>query len=275
MKIIKATTSLSLLLVPNGRNFVAAAADRSGIPPLEGAEPAAKSDIYDELKGYQNVDNGALVAIANAGYTYYLRINATLPLKLSGNGELEVDRCVEWMSDANDSNFTWYGLQVQLPDDASTTSGRYYPDVTRATKELGYVQQYNTTPPVSILGYNFTTKESQPTIRINFNDEPFWDTYTFNFVDQGSVVAGDANYQEFKKTMNGAVSCYATPASESWRTVLAPVIPTLTITLQRFGGGDDTPPSPAPASAAYSPHSGKVFGLSLATFAAVWTSFFI
>lgn len=263
MQIIK-ISSVYLLLSPNVRSVSAAAVGHT-IPPLAGAVPAAESDASRELA---SVLNGA-VAADHTGYTYQLRITGALPLKLQNNGDPELERCVEWVGDANGANFTWYGLRIQLPDDAATGGGGWTPAATRATKELGFVQDYNDT--YNLLDFNFTTQESQPIVRINFDDDPFWDTYKFDFVEQGAVVADDADYQEFK--VYGSVSCYATPASEQSRTVLWPVRPTLTTSLKKFESGRDVPlPIPDPPSAASLHRSVTMFGLSLSTFAAVWIS---
>lgn len=286
MKITKASASLILLLSPSSHNCAAASTD-DAIPSLKGATPTTRPDTRFSLKKY-NQDyhtradglgstfeaSSDIINAANTGYAYGISIDATLPLEVDRfTGKPEIDQCIEWNSDSNPDNFTWYGLRIQLPDDAVTRSGHYFTYVTRATKELGFVQQYNETSPASILKYNITTKDAQPTIRINFNDNPFWETYTFDFVDQGSIVSDNSNYQEFNRKMNGAVSCYTNPSNETWRSIISPVIPTLTISLQRFGGGggDNTPPPPIEPSAAVAAPHGKLLSLSLAAFGAAWT----
>ncbi|KAL9183927.1 hypothetical protein ACHAXT_002013 [Thalassiosira profunda] len=179
---------------------------------------------------------------------YTLRINASLPLELDWQtGEPEIDRCVEWGpgDNSNGANFTWYGLRIQLPDDATTQSGQYYSDVVVATMDGGFVQSYNATND-TVLMYNLTTAETKPTVRLNFNDNPFWTTYTFD-------AAGD-EYQQYVKEERGSVSCYATPANETSREILSPVIPTLTISLQRLDGEvDPATPAPTPPSSAVVP----------------------
>ncbi|KAL7547144.1 hypothetical protein ACHAWF_010462 [Thalassiosira exigua] len=267
MNLITATAKLSLAFTfaSGQRYFVAAAAGTNGIPHLEGATMAKSHAPQDNIEGLQsdrttaaaagereNAEGAAIEFEANAdgvstvvasGYTHSIRIEAHLPLKADNAGGAYIDRCVEWMDGANGSNFTWYGLRIQIPDDATTGSGRYIPAATLATKELGLVQGYNSIPMYTLLEYNITTSESQPTIRVNFNDLPLWDSYTFDFVEGWDVAEDGSGYQEFDKTMPGAISCYATPASESSRIVLVPVIPTLTISMTR-------PPTPNPTSAA-------------------------
>ena len=70
---------------------------------------------------------------------------------------------------------------------------------------MGYTQPYNTT--TSPLDYEIKTNQAQPTIRINYNDNPFWKTFKFDFVNkQGSGAVSDNNdYQEFHITMDGTM----------------------------------------------------------------------
>jgi hypothetical protein len=171
-------------------------------------------------------------------YIYSLEIRATTPLETSWDADTpDIDYCVEWREGSNGVNFTWYGFQIQLPIGAETRSGYYYHDVTLP---------YNVTSPGgSILSYNISTSEAEPAIRINFNDHLIWKSYIFDFASSDSVISEDGNYQEFKTELGGAVTCYATPANETFRTILFPVTPTLTISMTCLAGPS---PSPGPVS---------------------------
>ena len=86
-------------------------------------------------------------------------------------------------------------LRIQLDEDATTRTGGYSIFIVRATKEMGYVQPYNTTD--NPLNYEIKTNHAQPTILINYNDNPFWRTFKFDFVNkQGTAVSDSSDYQE-------------------------------------------------------------------------------
>lgn len=255
MKTIKATSSLFF------PGFVAAAT-YSGIPHLDGAATTAKFDARYDISSYAQES----VDVSNSvEYKYILTVDATLPLQTSWQtGGLEIDRCIEWPSGESRTNFTWFGFRMQLPDDASISGGSMYSYITRSTKDLGYVQDFNTTS--TLLQYNMTMKESLPTIRMTLNDDLFWKTYNFDFVqsDQGSAASDDSSYQEFKNKMYGAVSCNIPTGNNSYR-ILNPVVPTLTISLQRLEDKlSPAPTPPVPISAAITPRN-KVFGLRVVT----------
>jgi len=286
---MKIAVPISVLLAAG-----AASANGANPPRLEGATPVAgKQDarynthVFDEEELHIHPLGGPTLmttlsssaaedGAANAGsggYEYYLSINTTLPLQYDYQGKPEMNKCVEWPTwtdNSNGSNFTWYGLRIMLPDDATIGSGGRYTYVTRATIPLGWAQEYGSAP-ATVLGYNFTTKESQPLIRINFNDRPFEDTYRYDFVDKsGSSVSDDGSYQEFNTTLNGNVFCYANTCPDKTNCSqqrVVPVVPTMTVSLKRFDTPPPpTPPSPGPSSAADAPRV-KLFGLGIAAVA--------
>ncbi|KAL3805133.1 hypothetical protein HJC23_003361 [Cyclotella cryptica] len=194
-------------------------------------------------------------------YIYSLEIHASTPLETSWDADTpDIDHCVEWMEGSNGVNFTWYGFQIQLPIGAETKSGYYHHDVT---------QPYNVTSPGdSILSYNLSTSEAEPAILINFNDHLFWEGYNFDFASSDSVISEDGNYQEFKTELAGAVTCYVTPANETFRTILFPVTPTLTISMTRLAGPS---PSPGPVSNGVA-LNGHIFGIAsfIASIGGLW-----
>lgn len=244
---------------------------KRNIPKLEGAKASAFDDRYKPNTQQQEdvfvTSTSSESSITGAAYTYKLFINTSLPLEIS-DGSPVIDNCVAWQDGSNDSNFTWYGLRLQLDEDATTGSGGYYTPIVRATEEMGYVQQYNTT--ANPLDYEIRTNKAQPTIRINYNDKPFWQTFKFDFVDkQGGTTASvsdNNDYQEFNITMDGTIRC---SGDGNWG--LRPVIPTMTISLQRIGGGEGgNTPTPVPPSAA-AVISGKWLGMGMSSVLAVWS----
>lgn len=152
-------------------------------------------------------------------YEYQLVMSATTSLS-SQYGE-----CTGWKEEQNPSNFTWYGLQVQLPDDAVTGNGQYFTDVTSFDEDDGIDQPYNETEPMIMLNYTFQSSESSPVVRINLNGDALWDSYKFDFagVDSGAV-------KEHEKSFT--VWC-TTHVDSSSRTQVPAVRPTLTTSLQQ------------------------------------------
>lgn len=266
-----------LIVLASGHNLATTAATASshGIPTLEGATLANADGFPPNTKVVASSFGGEeATTTSNAGYKYSLRINVTVPLKLDRqSGEPVLDKCTEWPDwwDSNGYNFTWYGLRIQLPDDASTTGGQHFPATSYPLKEMGLVQQYNDTPPTTLLQYNITTKEAQPNIKINFNDRPIWDSYTFDFVDKGDVVTDGSDYQEFVNEMYGTIACYGKHTPGGGRQILNPAIPTMTISLQRFIEGGGAAPTPIPPSDAAGAKMGKIFSLGLAFITLVGT----
>ena len=130
---------------------------KRNIPKLEGAKASAfddrynlnnqeEEDQYDKDVFVTSTSESEVDASITTGdaYTYKLFINTTLALEMS-DGSPVIDDCVSWPDYSNDSNFTWYGLRIQLDEDATTGTGGYHTSIVRATKEMGYTQPYNTT----------------------------------------------------------------------------------------------------------------------------------
>ena len=160
-------------------------------------------------------------------------------------------------------------LRIQLDEDATTRTGGYSIPIVRATKEMGYVQPYNTTD--NPLNYEIKTNHAQPTILINYNDNPFWRTFKFDFVNkQGTAVSDSSDYQEFNITMDGTIRCSGD--GSGWNS-LHPVIPTMTISLQRISGEGNTPPNTPSAAAGIL--SGKWLGMGMSSVFVVCALIFV
>ncbi|MGK3743968.1 MAG: hypothetical protein ACI90V_010827 [Bacillariaceae sp.] len=124
----------------------------------------------------------ATIKVVNAKATYdenlplyenVLTLNATTPLTS------RYEDCIGWRNGTNPDGFTWFGMRIQLPVDADTSNGQYYSAIIMPDPADGYTQPYNTTDPETLLNYTFQTHEKNPTIRINMNNDIFWDSYQF------------------------------------------------------------------------------------------------
>lgn len=163
---------------------------------LEGATPiSALDERYQEEQHYveyvADTDTDT-----NAGvdtYTYRLEFEVDM-----GDEPIPDDCLDRGWQDHNDSNFTWSGFLVQLPDDAKFLKGSG--DFTQGTSDSegnGLIRR------ILLHDYAFTTGEEQPTITVNFNDDAFLKTFKFDFPDGG----GGEYYQEISKDLNGALGC--------------------------------------------------------------------
>ena len=120
--------------------------------------------------------------------------------------------------------------------------------------------------------YNVTTTASRPTVKLTFNDELFWNTFTFDFVqtgDMGAAVSDGGDYQEFTKELRGAIYCW-TYVGENSRKSISAVVPTLTISMRRLEGPDTVVPVvPAPSNAAAAIR-GRRWGLGVLAAVVTW-----
>jgi hypothetical protein len=80
-------------------------------------------------------------------------------------------------------NFTWYGLRLELPEDAANEWSGYSTNVASSVIEIGYQQAYGEETPVVVYNSTFQTTEKNPTIKINFNDQILFSPYQFIFDD--------------------------------------------------------------------------------------------
>lgn len=162
---------------------------------LEGATPiSALDERYQEEQHDVEYVASDTDTDADAGvdtYTYSLEFDVDM------DDEPILDDCLDrgWQDQTNDSNFTWGGFLVQLPDDSKFLTGGY--PFTRGTSD----NEGNALIRGMLLhGYEFTTGDEQPTISVNFNGDAFLETFKFDFPDGGE-------YQEISKDLNGVLGC--------------------------------------------------------------------
>ena len=107
---------------------------------------------------------------------------------------------------------------------------------------------------------------------MNWNDAPFYETFKFDFVDTESDISttDGSSYQEFTKEMRRSVWCYGDPPGDR-RRIFNPVIPTLTISMQKFSDELPSPPpspvGPPPNAASLATPHGNI--LSICSFAII------
>ncbi len=187
-------------------------------------------------------------------YKYHFEMDLSTPL----TGQLDLDECIGWQIGESSTNFTWYGISFQLPEDSERGGGGWLNSPAQPLKEDGYVQMFNRTY-LGMAKYNFTTSADRPVIRARINNGLFWDTFTFDFAD-------GSNYDEQKsyQSVNCKVSESA-DGSSTWRNV---VRPTMTVSLERLSG--PTPaPTPEPSSSSMTGSFLAVTALALASSASL------
>lgn len=117
-----------------------------------------------------------------------------------------------------------------LPDDAKTLSGQYIPSAMKATEDEGLRQWYNdTNTEMSFLSFGFESSEGSPVIRLNTNDDPFFDSYQFSFVDDNKG----------KATKNFNVNCILEQTNIS-TTLSSGIDVRLTVTLEKMTDSNDS-----------------------------------
>ena len=177
------------------------------------------------------------------------------------DGEARIDKCIGWDSSVSPTNFTWYGISFQLPEDAGNVNGGWNTAPAQPLKEEGYVQLFNDTQ-TGVAEFNFTTSAALPIIRTRINNGLLWSTFTFDFED------GSRSYveQESTRSVMCKVSESADGSSSTWNTV---VNPTLTVGLERLS-------APAPSSSPSSePSSSSMTSSKAAVTALVLSAFFL
>ena len=147
-------------------------------------------DSHDNSNLFVNEDNNQRSlrrSLANDGdstlYEYNLMLKSVTPLAAS------YEESIGWSEYVNPENFTWWGFEIQLPDEVSGGSGGWFSDVTAPMKADGLVQPYNDTTPLNLVNYTFESTEAYLTIKMNLNEGLFWDTYKFDkFDDDGNAI---------------------------------------------------------------------------------------
>ena len=177
----------------------------------------------------------------DSSYTYRFHMDLSTPLQKNSDGTPTIDSCIRWENGVSSTNFTWYGISFQLPEDALGGGGSWSIAPAQPVKEDGYVQLFNTTYP-GLARYNFTTSTIRPVIRARINDDLFWTTFTFDFSDGSSDILEQKSKQ--------SVSCIVEEADDgSFRSYRSVVDPTMAISLKLLSGPAPAPtPSPDPSS---------------------------
>mmetsp|Transcript_8663 Transcript_8663/g.12424 ORF Transcript_8663/g.12424 Transcript_8663/m.12424 type:complete len:216 (-) Transcript_8663:44-691(-) len=172
----------------------------------------------------------------DSSYTYLFQMDLSTPL--SGS----LDDCIGWQPGDSSTNFTWYGISFQLPEDTQSISGGWNTAPAQPLKKDGYVQMFNVTA-LGVADFNFTTSADRPVIRTRINNGMLWESFTFDFAD-GSNYVEQKSYQ--------SVSCKISESGEGLNkttTFRSVVRPTMAVSLERLSGPAPTPaPKPEPSS---------------------------
>mmetsp|Transcript_9264 Transcript_9264/g.13998 ORF Transcript_9264/g.13998 Transcript_9264/m.13998 type:complete len:258 (+) Transcript_9264:68-841(+) len=212
---------------------------------LKGAVQAATSDEFYNLDTDPPVATENSVAyIGDSSYTYQFRMDLSSPLLMSNDGKAEIDKCIGWDSNVSPTNYTWYGISFQLPEDAKRIDKDWNNALAQPLKEDGYEQPFTLQPfndtAEGVAKLNFTTSADHPVIRARINNVLFWDTFTFDFPD-------GSNYAE--QQLQQSVSCITRESEDGTsRTYTAVVNPILTVSLELLSA--PSAPEPEPSSSA-------------------------
>ena len=231
---MKITSSIIIFCSSLAAAFVADADAREIQTNLKGAVQAAASDEFYNLDGHLSLDTDNYATLSDdLSYTYQFRMDLSSPLIMTNNGEAKIDKCIGWASNVSPTNYTWYGISFQLPDDASGREGSWNAAPAEPLKEDGFVQMFNGTA-VDVAKYNFTTSSDRPLIRARITNDMFWNTFTFDFAD-------GSNHAEQKSEQ--LVLCIVSESADGTTTEYTSVVsPTMTLSLERLS-------APAPTAA--------------------------
>jgi hypothetical protein len=216
----------SLAAVTAGQRF----RDKEKQPRLIGAVQTTSSDEFYNLGSHSTVETtGNYVASSDDeiryNYIYQLRMDLSSPLSLDMNGKPQIDTCIGWDSSVSPTNFTWYGFNFQLPEDATGISGGYNTALVQPLKEDGFVLSFNETYK-DVADYNFTTSADRPVIRARINNGLYWNTFVFDFTDE-------SNYVEHQSLQS--VDCITEERNNgTGRMYNTVMMPTLTVSLERL-----------------------------------------
>jgi len=223
----------------------------------QSATSDASSDEFHSLDRHLSIEMGIeidshVTLIDNSSYAYQFRMDLSTPLLMTFDGTPLIDSCINWDNSpggVRPTNFTWYGISFQLPEDARALFGAANTATAQPLKKDGFVQQFNDTA-VGVAKYNFATSADRPVIRARIINGFFWNTFSFDFT-------GGSNYVEQRSLLS--VSC--TVEENVNRTVLRSVVnPTLTVSLERLSSPAPVPtPAPEPSSSSM---AGSLFAIT-------------
>ena len=202
---------------------------------LKGAAQAAtlkSEELLNTDLGQSNMeeDNGE-----DLSYTYQLRMDLSSPLSYDynfhGEAEARIDKCIGWDSNVSPTNFTWYGIILQLPDDARLSDWTvFHRPIMQPLKEDGYVQLFGDEAN-GVVDLKFTTSADRPIIRAKINDiTPVfltldWPTFEFDFSDGRSVA---------KSGWETGINCKVSEGADGRSRWTSVVTPTMDISLERL-----------------------------------------
>ena len=187
---------------------------------------AVQTSLFVEFDTHQELS-------ADSTYTYRFRMDLSTPLSTNYDGTPTIDSCIRWENGVSSTNFTWYGISFQLPENAKKDGGSWATAPAQSEKENGYIQLLNETD-LGVARYNFTTSTIRPVIRARVNDGMFWETLTFDFSDEAS------DYLEHK--LGRTVLCIVGEAEDgSFRRYNYFAEPTMTVSLELLKGPIPTP----------------------------------
>ena len=210
---------------------------------LNGAVQAAASDEFYNLDSHTSGTDSYAALSDDSSYTYQFQMNLSSPLVITSDGEPRIDKCIGWDSSVSPTNYTWYGISFQLPDDANGRGGYWNIALAQPLKDDGYVQMFNDTA-VEVAKYNFTTTSDRPVIRARINNGLFWDTFTFDFAD-------GSNYTEQKSEQ--LVTCIVSKGADG-TDYISVVRPAMTLSLERLS-------APVPHDPSSSSMNGSFFAV--------------
>jgi hypothetical protein len=175
------TSTIVIICSSLAATFVANALEMQHYPNpnLKGTQAqSAASDDFHNLDRHLSIemdieiDNHAALG-DDSGYTYQFRMDLSTPLLMTFDGTPLIDSCINWDNfpggGGRPTNFTWYGISFQLPEDTRALFGAADAAPAQPLKEDGFVQQFNDTA-VGVAKYNFVTSADRPVIRARINN---------------------------------------------------------------------------------------------------------
>ncbi|KAG7365225.1 hypothetical protein IV203_038428 [Nitzschia inconspicua] len=143
---------------------------------------------YRNLQAYQKTYDESLPLYEN-----------NLVLSTSTPWSYGLAECLDghnWENGTNPDNFTWYGLRLDLPNDAEDGQSSWFTQIGSMEVDRGFNQLYGDDIPLMVANITFRTTESNPTIKINLQGDVLWSRIIFNFdgVEDGDFVQTTRGY---------------------------------------------------------------------------------